>query len=96
MRTLKLFCNNTNLKSLKKFGEFYKIRFTKEFTLNSFFEFKNAKQYWGVGHMMEIENFYTSLSEGKKPKNSVDEVLDTHHLIDAIYKSGKENRKIVL
>ena len=46
--------------------------------------------------MMEIENFYTSLSEGKKPKNSVDEVLDTHHLIDAIYKSGKENRKIVM
>ena len=63
---------------------------------NQFFEFKNAKQYWGVGHMMEIENFYTSLSEGKKPKNSVDEVLDTHHLIDAIYKSGKENRKIVM
>ena len=62
---------------------------------NQFFEFKNAKQYWGVGHMMEIENFYSSLEKGLKPKNSVGEVLLTHRLIDAIYKSGKENRKIL-
>lgn len=38
-RVLKLFCNNDSLKDLKSFGEFYKIRFTKSFTLDSFFEF---------------------------------------------------------
>lgn len=38
-RVLKLFCNNDSLKDLKSFGEFYKIRFTKSFTLDNFFEF---------------------------------------------------------
>lgn len=38
-RVLKLFCNNDSLKDLKSFSEFYKIRFTKSFTLDSFFEF---------------------------------------------------------
>ena len=38
-RVLKLFCNNDSLNSLKSFGEFYKIRFTKNFTIDSFFEF---------------------------------------------------------
>ena len=55
MRTIKLFCNNTNLKSLKKFGEFYKIRFTKEFTLNSFFEF-NRKTIFD-----QLDNSYLTI-----------------------------------
>lgn len=38
-KVLKLFCNNDSLKDLKSFGEFYKIRFTDSFTINSFFEF---------------------------------------------------------
>lgn len=38
-RVLKLFCNNNSLKDLKSFCEFYKIRFTKSFTIDSFFEF---------------------------------------------------------
>lgn len=38
-KVLKLFCNNNSLKNLKSFSEFYKIRFTKNFTINSFFEF---------------------------------------------------------
>lgn len=38
-RVLKLFCNNNSLKDLKSFSEFYKIRFTKNFTIDDFFEF---------------------------------------------------------
>lgn len=38
-KVLKLFCNNNSLKSLKSFGEFYKIRFADGFTINDFFEF---------------------------------------------------------
>lgn len=38
-KVLKLFCNNASLKDLRSFSEFYKIRFTKSFTIDSFFEF---------------------------------------------------------
>lgn len=38
-KVLKLFCNNDSLKDLKSFGEFYKIRFTEDFTIDNFFEF---------------------------------------------------------
>lgn len=38
-RVLRLFCNNTALNNLKLFSEFYKIRFTKDFTIDDFFEF---------------------------------------------------------
>lgn len=66
MRTLKLFCNNTNLKTLKKFGEFYKIRFTKEFTLNSFFEF-NRKTIFD-----QLDNSYLTILAKKKKKKISD------------------------
>lgn len=38
-RIFKLYCNNPNLTTVKTFGEFYKIRFNDEFTVNDFFEF---------------------------------------------------------
>ena len=54
-RVLKLFCNNNSLKDLKSFGEFYKIRFTKSFTLNNFFEF-NRKTIFDQLPSSQLQN----------------------------------------
>jgi len=58
------------------------------------FDFGNVKQYWGVGHMKEIQNFYSCLAERKHPRNTAGEVMSTQELVCAIYKSGKEGRVI--
>ena len=44
------------------------------------FEFGNVKQYWGVGHMKEIEHFYSCLAEGKIPRNTSGEIMPTQEL----------------
>ena len=55
------------------------------------FEFGDVKQYWGVGHMHEIQHFYDAL-RGKCPlRNSVQEVLSTQKLICDIYQEGRKN-----
>lgn len=58
------------------------------------FEFGNVKQYWGVGHMKEIEHFYSCLAKGKIPRNTSGEIMPTQELICAIYQSARENRRI--
>ena len=70
--------------------------FSQDRDPTKFFEFKNAKQYWGVGHMMEISEFYSCLEKHMKPRNTADEVLSTHRLIDSIYKSGKTGENVYL
>ena len=70
--------------------------FSQDRDPSKFFEFKNAKQYWGVGHMMEISEFYSCLEKHMKPRNTADEVLSTHRLIDSIYKSGKTGENVYL
>lgn len=62
---------------------------------NELFEFGDVKQYWGVGHMKEINYFYNHLDD-ENIKNSVDEVMDTHRLIYSIYESGKSDKAIFL
>lgn len=70
-RVLKLFCNNNSLKDLKSFGEFYKIRFTKNFTLNSFFEF-NRKTIFDQLPSSQLQN----LAKNKNKKVSELSPLD--------------------
>lgn len=53
------------------------------------FDFGDVRQYWGVGHMKEIANFYSSLAAGETPRNTADEVMSTQDLICAIYECGK-------
>lgn len=59
---------------------------------NETFDFGNVKQYWGVSHMHEITHFYDTYKSGEPMRNSVDDVLQTHRMIFAIYQSGKEQR----
>lgn len=69
--------------------------FSQDRNPNILFEFRNAKQYWGVGHMMEIENFYSSLKKGTNPRNLCPEVMQTHQLVCSIYDSFRQGRDIV-
>lgn len=62
-RVLKLFCNNESLKNLKSFSEFYKIRFTNDFTIDTFFEF-NRKIIFDQLSTTELQN----LAKSKKKK----------------------------
>lgn len=60
------------------------------------FDFGNVKQYWGVGHRKEIQNFYSCLAEGRLPRNTAKEVMAAQELVCAIYKSGKEGNTVTL
>ncbi len=55
---------------------------------------KSYKEYWGTSHYKQIDDFYKALSLGKEPAVNGEEGLKTQILIEAIYKSAKENRKI--
>ena len=69
-RVLKLFCNNSSLKDLKSFSEFYKIRFTKNFTLNNFFEF-NRKTIFDQLPSSQLQN----LAKNKNKKVAYIQVI---------------------
>ena len=56
--------------------------------------YKGGKDYWGVHHVKQIEQFYNAL-RGKEPLEiSGEEALKTHELVMNIYKIGKETMKI--
>ncbi len=61
---------------------------------NETFDYGDVKQYWGVSHGKEIENLYHCLETGEIPRNTADEIMSTQELVCAIYKSGKQKRRI--
>ncbi|MDO5416580.1 MAG: Gfo/Idh/MocA family oxidoreductase [Lachnospiraceae bacterium] len=58
------------------------------------FDFGNVKQYWGVGHMKEINHYYHCLETGETPRNTAEEVMGTQKLVCAIYESGREGKRV--
>lgn len=62
---------------------------------DEFMDYGFVKQYWGVSHRKEIEELYHCILTGEKPRNTVEEVIKTQELVCAIYKSGRERRRIV-
>lgn len=55
---------------------------------------KGVKQYWGVSHSKQVANYYNAFEEGKVLDIPGDEAIKTQEMICAIYKSGKERRRI--
>lgn len=53
-----------------------------------------AKSYWGVNHVIQIDNFYDSIKAGQQPDITGEEALKTQKMITAIYESGKENKRV--
>lgn len=59
------------------------------------FNYGDVKQYWGVSHIKQIEDFYNALLNGEKMLMSAEEALETQKMINAIYDSGKQNKRII-
>ncbi len=59
-----------------------------------FFEFGSVKQYWGVGHMTEINHFYQSLEKRSPIKNSAEDTMETQKLVWGIYESGRTGKPV--
>lgn len=55
-----------------------------------------VKSYWGISHYKQIRAFYESLARGEKPFIDGTEARKTQEMVCAIYRSGKENRRIYL
>ncbi|PKM63070.1 MAG: gfo/Idh/MocA family oxidoreductase [Firmicutes bacterium HGW-Firmicutes-21] len=60
------------------------------------FDYGNVKSYWGVNHVKQIKNYYESLANGTQPFIPVESAYKTQEMVCAIYKSGKENKRIYL
>lgn len=53
-----------------------------------------AKNYWGVSHVKQINDFYDSLNEGKQPEITGATALKTQEMIMKIYESGKKKERV--
>lgn len=60
------------------------------------FGYGNVKSYWGVNHCKQIKNFYDCLESGEKMFIPVESAYETMRMICAIYKSGKEGKRVYL
>jgi len=56
----------------------------------------SVKDYWGISHSKQINDYYESLAKGEKPFLSGEEARKTQELICAVYQSGKEKRRVFL
>ena len=57
---------------------------------------ESGKDYWGIGHAAQIEDFYQSLLKGEKPFIDGEDARKTQALVCAIYQSGRERKKVNL
>lgn len=60
------------------------------------FSYGNVKNYWGVGHVKQIQDFYRSLQNEEQPFLNGEEAMKTMRVVCALYQSGKENRRVFL
>gem|GEM_PF-5379156 len=56
----------------------------------------DAKGYWGVSHVKQINNFYDALDKTDELHLSGEEALKTQKMMGAIYESGKKQERIYL
>lgn len=57
-------------------------------------DYLGGKQCWGLSHKVQIEQFYNSIIGNYEPEISGKEVLKTQKLMELIYRSGREKRRI--
>ena len=57
-------------------------------------DYGDVKSYWGVSHIKQINDFYESLKKQEKPVIDGHEALITQKIVNAIYDSGKQHKKI--
>ncbi len=62
--------------------------------LETFTYESGVKGYWGVSHVKQINNFYETLQGNAELDITGEEALATQKMINAIYQSGKEKRRV--
>lgn len=55
---------------------------------------EGVKSYWGVNHVKQISNYYDALLGKAELDIPLDEALKTQRMVNAVYQSGKEKRRI--
>ncbi|MCG8500382.1 MAG: Gfo/Idh/MocA family oxidoreductase [Firmicutes bacterium] len=53
-----------------------------------------VKNYWGISHIKQIQNFYECLEKGTQPDITGEDAIKTQKMVCGIYASGKTNQKI--
>lgn len=61
---------------------------------NETFNYGGGKSYWGVSHVKQIKDHYLRVSRGEKPQITGEEALIPQKIVNAIYDSGKQNKRI--
>lgn len=61
---------------------------------NEFVEYGSMKNYWGVSHIKQINDYYSSLVNGTDMFVNYNDAFATHKVMCAILKSGRENKTI--
>jgi UDP-N-acetyl-2-amino-2-deoxyglucuronate dehydrogenase len=57
-------------------------------------DYGDVKQYWGVSHVKQINQFYDTLINGVPLEIDGHEALITQQIVNAIYDSGRKHQKI--
>jgi len=61
---------------------------------NETFSYNGGKSYWGVSHVKQINDHYARLTRGERPQITGYEGLVTQKIVNAIYDSGKQRKRI--
>lgn len=54
------------------------------------------KSYWGSSHLKQIADIYNCLESGEELFVTAQQVLETHKVLFAIFKSGREGKRVTL
>lgn len=58
--------------------------------------YENNKSYWGVSHVRQVREFYAYISEQKPMLVNSFDAFETHKVMCAILKSGRDNHEITI
>lgn len=57
-------------------------------------DYGNIKQYWGVSHIKQINDFYVTIKSKMRPTIDGHAALVTQKIVNAIYQSGQTNKRV--
>ncbi len=63
---------------------------------NEFIEYGNTKNYWGISHIKQINDYYSCVANGTKMMLDFNDAFATHKVMCAILKSGREHKIVHL
>ncbi len=59
-------------------------------------KYSDQKEYWGFQHFNQINDFYLSILENRKPEINCTDAYETQKIVCAIYESAKSQKEVIL